>query len=467
MKNIKYIILSGFLIISTLACEGVVDDINENPNEISSDNFDAGVLLLKGIEIANIGVQLGHQTRIGSMWSGQTRGVELLYKSIFEYNLSAEETNGIWQNTYQGIVKQARTMREQTASDPKAKQYAGISKVIEAQALGTLASLFGDIPFTEISSEVANPRFDGQRTVLAGVQSLLDEAIADLNASTSSPIAEDIYYNGNKTKWLKAAYTIKARFYILTREYDQALAAAKNGILAKADACLYIPPNIGLSSTNLNFKMVNERGGYWDFTGSYLETILKTTRNNEKTNEAARLAYYDFDGLTANNNKGIAAIDRPMSVVGFEENLLYLAEAEARVGSLDEALKYLNQLRAHLAAGDAFTPLNATDSLNYAPYVLEDFNAGGIENQDNKDQKTALLREIIEERYVTCFTQLMPFEDLRRLSAKEPAIAVLPPFNTANATKYPQRFVIAQSELSANINAPSDPGIFAETEINK
>ncbi|MBK9677872.1 MAG: hypothetical protein IPO69_03170 [Saprospiraceae bacterium] len=36
------------------SCEKVVEGINDNPNNISSDNFDAGVLLLKGIELDNI-----------------------------------------------------------------------------------------------------------------------------------------------------------------------------------------------------------------------------------------------------------------------------------------------------------------------------------------------------------------------------------------------------------------------------
>ncbi len=114
MKNIKYLTLAT-LLFSAVGCESLVKDINDNPNEISSDNFEAGVLLLKGMELANVSVQLGHQTRIAGMWSGQTRGIALLYKSIYEYNLSAEETSGIWENAYQGVVKQARVMRAQTA----------------------------------------------------------------------------------------------------------------------------------------------------------------------------------------------------------------------------------------------------------------------------------------------------------------------------------------------------------------
>ncbi|GHB64523.1 SusD/RagB family nutrient-binding outer membrane lipoprotein [Persicitalea jodogahamensis] len=467
MKHIKYLSLS-FLLLAGSGCESLVKDINDNPNEISSDNFQAGVLLLKGMELANVSVQLGHQTRISGMWSGQTRGAALLYKSIYEYNLSAEETNGIWQNAYQGVVKQARLLREHTADSPKAAQFSGISKVIEANTVGTIANLFGDVPYSEISNDdIADPKFDTQKEVFAQLQTLLDGAIADLGSAANTAVPEDLYLAGNTLKWTKVAYTLKARLYMYTREYDKAYEAASKGISASNEALVFTPPNIGNGSFNLNYKMINERGGYWTFAGGHLETLLSGKRNNAKTNEAARLTYYRFDGNSANNNKGIAAAGRPMTLIGFEENLLILAEAGTRTVSAEEGLKQLNKLRAYLASGTAFQKLNATDALKYDPYVLADFEKGGIENADNLDSKQALLREIIEERYVSGFTGLMPFDDLRRLSVKEKAIAVLPPFNSATATKYPQRFVVAQTELSANRNAPRDSGIFTETEVNK
>ncbi|MCB0630390.1 MAG: SusD/RagB family nutrient-binding outer membrane lipoprotein, partial [Lewinella sp.] len=465
MNTIKYIFLVIFCF-SAISCEQLVEGINDNPNEISSDNFDAGILLMKGIELANTSIQAGHQTRIGGMWSGQTIGLVLLYKSIYEYNLSAEETTNIWENAYQGVVKQARVLREQTADNPKGGQYAGIVKVIEANTIGTIASLFGDVPYSEISDDdIPDPVFDAQTEVFSQVQALLTDAIADLSAATNSSVPEDLYFGGDTEKWIKVAHTLKARLYIYTREYDKAYQEALQGITASDEALTYTPPNIGNGSLNLNYKMINERGGYWGFTGSYLDQIMTADRNNTKTNEAARLAYYRFDGNSANNNKGIAAPDRPMTLVGYEETLLILAESAVRTGKTDEGLGYLNDLRAYLASGSAFDKLNDTDELLYDAYVMDDFAAGGIENADNIDPTRALLREIIEERYVTGFTQLMPFDDLRRLGSKESDIAVLPPFNSSTATKYPQRFIVAQAELSANPNAPSDPGIFAETPV--
>ncbi|MBK8515633.1 MAG: SusD/RagB family nutrient-binding outer membrane lipoprotein [Saprospiraceae bacterium] len=470
MKTFKYIFLT-LLFFSTIGCEGLVEDINDNPNQISSDNFDAGVLLLKCIKLANVSVQVGHQTRIGGMWSGQTIGISLLYKSIYEYNLSAEETDNIWQNAYQGIVKQARTMIKQTETSPKAAQYSGIVKVIEANAIGTIASLFGDVPYSQISDDaVDDPVFDGQKAVFASLQTTLDEAIAELTSAANTSVPEDLFLSGNTVKWIKVARTLKAKYYMHTREYDKAYTEALLGVNALTDALVFTPPNLGVGSWNTNYKMISERAGYWGFTGSHLDKLMGATtasRNHAKTNEAARLVYYRFDGNTANNNKGIAASNRPMVLVGYEENLLILAESGVRTGKVTEGLASLNVLRAHLASGKGYVKLNTTDVSVYLPFVIADFSAGGIENKDNIDQTRALLREIIEERYVSGFTTLMPFDDLRRLSSKERDIAVLPPFNSPTISKYPQRFIVSQAELSANQNAPKDPGIFTETEVNK
>ncbi len=328
--------------------------------------------------------------------------------------------------------------------------------------MGTIASLFGDVPYSEISNDdIADPKFDSQKAVFDQLQTLLDGAIADLAGAGSSALPEDLYLNGNTQKWTRVAYTLKARMYMYTREYPKAYEAALKGISSASEALTFTPPNIGNGSLNLNYKMINERGGYWTFAGSHLEKVLGR-RNNAKTDEAARLAYYKFDGNAANNNKGIAAAGRPMTLVGYEENLLILAEAGTRTLGVEEGLKQLNVLRAYLASGKAFEKLNATDAIKYEPYVLADFEkgTGGIENADNLATERALLREIIEERYVSGFTGLMPFDDLRRLGTKEKDIAILPPFNSATANKYPQRFVVAQTELSANRNAPRDRGDF-------
>jgi hypothetical protein len=213
--------------------------------------------------------------------------------------------------------------------------------------------------------------------------------------------------------------------------------------------------------------MVDQRGGYWGFDGSYLDTILKGAKNNAKTSEVARLTYYRIDGNTANNNKGIAAVGQRMPIASFEETLLTLAESHARLNRPTEALASLNRLRTFLASGTAFAKLNAADVLKYDAYTVADFETGGLLNTAGLTPTRAMLREIVMERYVTGFTTQMPFDDLRRLTKSDADIAVKPPFNSPTASQYPQRFIVSQVELGTNPNAPQDPGIFAATQVNR
>jgi hypothetical protein len=77
----------------------------------------------------------------------------------------------------------------------------------------------------------------------------------------------------------------------------------------------------------------------------------------------------------------------------------------------------------------------------------------------------ALLREILEERYVSFFGQIEGFNDLRRTQNETLVrVPVLP--NTG--TQFPQRFLYPQSEIDRNSSTPNPiPGIFVRTPINQ
>jgi hypothetical protein len=48
-------------------------------------------------------------------------------------------------------------------------------------------------------------------------------------------------------------------------------------------------------------------------------------------------------------------------------------------------------------------------NIQYDAYDASDFANGGIENADNQSADNALLREILQERYVTLFAQVEGF----------------------------------------------------------
>jgi hypothetical protein len=454
-----------------VSCSKVYEGQNVDPNNPTAVNAET---LLRGIELANITVQVSHVQRITGMWMGQYKGAALLYKSLGEYSISGEESNDTWTYMYQSIAKQASVIREKL---PNNKSYSGITKIIEANALGTAAALYGDIPFSERANDAFPvPKFDKQVDAYAGIQKLLDEAIIDLTAvSASAVISNDIFFAGKSTTWLRVAYTLKARYFMETRDYAKAYAAALNGINALNVSWKFIPPALVADGDfNLLNTLIDQRGGFLATAGSYMhENLLKAAavgnRNNTKTNEDARLKYYKITGTAASTELGVAAKNAPMPLVTYEENLLILAEAGLRTVGFAEGLLQLNKLRAVLKTNLGLAAAPATGgTILYDPYVAADFNAGGIENKGTLTPDKALMKEIIEERYVSLYGTILPFNDARRLRKAENDVNVPIPFTTPTATKHPERVIYAQNEINANPNLPKPlPDLYSKTQVNQ
>ncbi len=469
------IYIKSFLLIFCIAlvsCESIVEDINDNPNQITADGVEAK-LFLTGAQLANAIAQCGHVNRISGMYSGQLVGFTSLYSNIYGYSLSGVESSTTWSRIYVGTLTNVRTIRETAPDD---RLLVGIAKVLEANGIGTAASLFGDIPYSEaLDPEISDAQFDNQIDVLNDVINLLNSAISDLDAAASRALPEDIYFEGNRDKWRAAAYTLIARYQMILKNYDAAYAAAQNGISNDAGSMLYIPrgdANRSEGDKNLFWMILaGSRAGDIGSQGSYLSRLIDPEsdvyRGNAKTDETARSGYYTISSEIASNNKGVIEQFEPQPIATFEENTLILAEAGARTRDFATGLSHLNEHRAYLRAGGRLNANFTDQPFTYEDYVEADFQAGGMENQDNIDPARALLREIIEERYVSGFGSWMPFDDARRLRKDDQDLIVPFPFNTLNATAHPERMPYSADEINTNSNAPEEPGIFAKTRVNQ
>lgn len=461
MKKIKYIIVIFSIVFS--GCE--YGDLNENPN---SPTQVPEILLIEGVMLANVAVNSSHINRIAGMWSGQYKGEQNLYGNIYTYGISTEESNSSWGYFYNGIMAQNDVIQKGLSND---LLIVGITKIIEAHAAGTASSNWGNIPYSEaLTDGIDDPKYDTQMEVFTQLQTLLDEAISNLNSTSSYSLSQDIFFNGDKSKWIQTAYTLKARYYMLMKDYPSAYTAAQNGISSSSASMKYSAPGSSSGDQNLLYELLSgSRAGDMSTDGTYLTGILDggaTSRNNTKTDEDARSKYYYFD-TNGGNTAGVAAADAPMPLVTYEENLLTLAESAARTKTFAIALGHLNSLRSHLASGNAFSLVNATDVLKYDAYIASDFANGGIENTDGINDTRALIREIVEERYVSGYGTFMPWNDARRLRKSDMDVSVPFPLNTGAATAHPERFLLSQLELNSNSNAPTGTTIFDKTEVNQ
>lgn len=462
-KNIKKSLILASVAIGLFSCRSMVEGYENSPNSPTS--VPAGVLLTSG-QLATAYLNGGEPTRIAGMWSGYFTGSDRQYLSYYAYDVNAGVFDDMWGNIYVEIITQARLSAE-AADKAKNPIISGIAKIIEANAAGNAAALFGDIPFSETIDITKNPqpKFDAQADVYAGVQKLLDDAIAKLSSGTGS-VPNDIFYGGNSAKWLKVAYTLKARFFLHTASknpanYQLAYDAALKGIDTSADDMIINYGGNQEKDQNIYYDFgQNNRQGYLTSDGAMAVKMLTEGqamyRGNAKTDESMRkLFYYTSDGVDLNYTDGMFSATSPTPVVSYAENILILAETAARLSN-GKALEHLNSYR---------TWLSRKFSAKYDNYVAADFATGGMDNKGGLTADQALLKEILEERYISFIGQLEGFNDLRRTF--KDVVKISAPIN--KGAQFPQRYLYAQAELNANAKAPKQTPteLFVATPINK
>ncbi len=457
--KISKFMLAAATVFGLWSCESLVSGLEKDPYS----PVDAPAeLMIPGAQLANALVQEGELARLMGMWSGYFTGSDRQYISLWQYASNAGDFDSPWENLYQGAIAQAQLIQQKAARENNL-QMRGIAKVMEAHALGTAAMLWGDVPYAEINDfeKFPNPKFDAQADVYAAVQRILSEAIVDLKGQGRFVNKElDIYYQTDAGKWTALAHTLKARFYMHTREYTNAYNAASKGITTGGS--MMTPHGIALGEANIYWYFLDwERYGYMTTDGAHIVSLMNpdsantSYRGNAKTDEMKRFNYYFMsDGFEPNYADGIFARDADYALVTHEENLLILAEAGARTQGEAVGLKHLNELRALGPSGAVMEP-----------YVATDFASGGMENTDGLTSAKALLREILEERYVTLFGTLEGCYDVRRTQKEaDVRVKVMPNIGS----NIPQRAIYSQKEINANPNAPNPvPSLFDPTPINR
>lgn len=476
MKKQMLLSLLAVSVCTLFSCKKMVDGLNEDPNNPTSAPFSN---ILTGAEVGNIILQTGATARRAGIFCGYYTGIQRQHKGYNDYTVTNGDFDNLWDDAFVNTLRNAKVAEEAATAAGLDGISIGITQMIQAMTFGATASLYGDIPFDEAAQiEIENPQFESQVQVYGKIQILLDEAIQNLQKGTGRPAGgADIYFDGAPQPWIEVAYTLKARYFMHTGEYDKAYQAAGNGIQSLANS-MYAPHGTGADDANLNYQLfeVETRSADLitsDFMASFVAPDPNTSpdyshyRGNAKTNESARYEFYfqkDNVGIQPNTTDGWAAIDAPAPIVTYQENLLILAEAGFRTQGFAAGLTHLNDFRAFMSSGGYMRNVNPGDIL-YEAYTISDFEIGGIENMDGISTNDALLREILEERYVTLFGQIEGFNDMRR-TEDETIVRVRVTPNTGN--QLPQRFLYPQSEIDRNSNMPKPiPGFFDPTFVNQ
>jgi hypothetical protein len=471
----KYLLMKSFIflfiiIILTQSCSKLVEDINNDPNNQTKSAYQT---ILTGAEVGSILFQSGENARRACIFAGQYTGIDRQHLGFDQYSVTTSDFDGLWNDGYVDALRNAIITEQSAVIENAGAITMGITQVLQAQAFGTIASLYGDIPFDEaVNERFPNPEFDSQSAVYSKIQLLLDKAISNLLQGTGRPATgSDIFFDGNPQAWIETAYTLKARFYMHIKDYGKAYTAAQKGI-SSLNKSMNGPHGTAIENSNLNYQFFALEVRQSDlvvsnFMVGLMDITNPTYRGNTKTDERGRNSFYfttNSFGVQPNTSNGYAAQSAPVALVTYQENLLILAEAGYRANGFDNGLSHLNNFRTFMASGGYLTNVNASNIL-YDAYTTSDFSSGGIENSDGISTDNALLREILQERYVTLFGQIEVFNDTRRTESES---IVRVPVIPNKGSALPQRFLYPQSEIDRNTNTPNPiPDFFAKTPVNQ
>lgn len=193
--------------------------------------------------------------------------------------------------------------------------YVGVAQMQKAYIMAYAVDLWGDVPYTEatqLTGGIIAPKFDNQKEIYANVFALIETAKANIasNAGLQKPGTDDIFYKGDRSKWIKFANTFKLKLYNQTRltaDFDQAgfnaLIAENNFFTSNADDFQFERFNT-ISPTNERNRLFIESYESTQF-GSYqspwMYEILRGMNPNIHTNNPdPRIPYYYYKQLKPN-----------------------------------------------------------------------------------------------------------------------------------------------------------------------
>jgi hypothetical protein len=441
IKN-KFLVLVVALIFTSLfiSCSDFLNDpeIEKDPNRATTVSAD---LLFNSIQVRQFFRYEGHLSRTTSIWMQQLGGVDRQSLGLGQYIFTENEWNGEMGGIYTGgALIDIRNIRAEAKSKGW-RTYEGIAKFYEAFVVGMSASLWGDLPYSEAVSTVATPKLDGQISIYNACITLLIEAIADLTAGGGYKPPNDHVYAGDNAKWIQAANTLLARYYLHLAEVDpsnyaKALAAIQKGISTNANNFKTKHTTVE-SESNAIYQFWRQRDSYIR-AGKYMVDLLKgksDPRLDKYFQTGRGTLAGKFEGaapgqaLTDASNLSAAILANSFSfdIMSFSEANLIWAECAFKAGDAATALAKLNAARRAEEGRWALT----ANSLGVA---------SGLTG-------TALIDAIMQEKYIALFLNIEAYNDWKRTN--RPAIT---PYAGA---QIPRRLLYGDGERITNPNIPT------------
>lgn len=396
--------------------------------------------------------------RIAGVYAGYFTGSDRQFIGLNEYNSSSADFDDVWGVAYANAITQLRlTGAAARTLGANGNTILGITRVLDGLTGGTVTALWGDVPYTEVGNGTP-PKYEGQVAVYKAVQDTLAAGIRALQTGGGNTLyqgtARDIMsYEGNRTQWIRAAYTAKARYYMHTKEYALALAATAMGIQDSADDLMMPHGGDYLQNFNPFYSFtVYDRYAYLTAANAYAAKLLDPTQGNVMYGNAERFkAFYLPSSMGTPAAYDLSIGDLTERASDYVETTIFDATSSFPLLTAEET--WLIRAEAQFRTGDV---AGALVSLNTAREIIGDKVGATL-----TPFTTVTLKDIATEKYLALIGQIEGFNDVRRTDN----LAGVP---ANRGTKIPERFLYSQAEIGSNPNIPATrPDLFTPTTVNQ
>ena len=187
-------------------CEKGYFDLNNNPNQVTNPS------------LASLLTTTTHKTGINSFTVGGIAATYVQYTANPAASGAGDtyqivDYTGTWDALYLAMAD-IYDMK-QTATTQNSSEYLGVADVLLSYHLTLVNDLWGSAPYANaFVTSTLTPSYDSGEELYTSSMALIDEAIAELAKTTATiklAATSDLIHGGDRVKWLKTAYAIKAR----------------------------------------------------------------------------------------------------------------------------------------------------------------------------------------------------------------------------------------------------------------
>ena len=431
MKFIKYIIIILILTI-TYSCSEDYFDVNSSETAPTTSSLPPQYRIQGAIENTTGTAQYrGIREVLGVVQYG-SQNVANYYSETW----SKEFTTGryfLWQNAYVYALPNTADLIV-LGNEYNAPNYVAVGKILRAYIFGMTTDQYGDIVTTDTydgkSPMNITPKFVSQEEVYQTIFQLLDEAIDELSQTSTLGLNEengDVLYQGDQSKWIKFAYSIKARYLNhlnkkSSYDPDAVIDACEKGINSNALNAMKQFTGGEAENQNQPFSVSGYGSSRFDYFSEFFVDLLKNPLNLNSPYQDPRLpiivpeavngGYHGVPtGLGLNGNPGddyslgnggfYTSPASPTYMFTYAEVKFIEAEAKYRKGDMSGAYSdFKTAVQADLeklgvAASDITTYLNLLDT------------EVGADNID--------LSHIMTQKYIAMMLDAETWVDMRRM----------------------------------------------------